>query len=107
MAAGVPIVASDITGYRQVMTHNREGNLVPPYEPEAIARACTTLLGDLRMRKRMGAAGQHTAMRYDWQYIADSVLAYYEELVHQKMRSPKRSSFSRWNWQRPSLSATE
>ena len=39
MAAGVPIVASDIMGYRQVLTDNHEGTLVPPCDREAIARA--------------------------------------------------------------------
>jgi phosphatidylinositol alpha-mannosyltransferase len=107
MAAGLPIVASDITGYRQVMTQNREGKLVPPCEPETIARACTTLLDDARLCKRMGATGQHTAKRYDWQHIADAVLAYYDELVFLKRRTASGATFSRWGWQRPSLSATE
>ncbi len=107
MAAGVPIVASDITGYRQVMTHAREGRLVQPYDPGEIARECVALLNDARLRKRMGAAGQQTATRYDWQHIADAVLAYYEELVHLRMRTPKQVSYSRWNWQRPTLGATE
>jgi phosphatidylinositol alpha-mannosyltransferase len=107
MAARVPIVASDITGYRQVMTQNREGTLVPPYEPEAIARATVRLLDDKRLCKRMGAAGHQTATRYDWQHIASEVLAYYEELVYLRMRTPNKFSFSGLNWQRPSLSATE
>jgi phosphatidyl-myo-inositol alpha-mannosyltransferase len=107
MAAGVPIVASDITGYRQVLTHQREGTLVPPYEPEAIARACTALLNDPRTCQRMGAAGRVTAERYDWKHIADAVLAYYDELMLAHKTAAKRVTYSRWNWQRPSLSVSE
>ncbi|MCI0478825.1 MAG: glycosyltransferase family 4 protein, partial [Anaerolineales bacterium] len=44
MAAGLPIVASDIAGYRQVLTDRQEGRLVAPEDPEAIARAAIALL---------------------------------------------------------------
>jgi len=107
MAAGVPIVASNITGYRQVMKDNHEGKLVPPYDPEAIARACNNLLADARARQRMGAAGRITAARYEWTHIADAVLSYYDELLRLKKTTPKRVTYSRWNWQRPSLSVSE
>lgn len=107
MAAGVPIVASDITGYRQVLTDDVEGRLVPPCEPDALARACIALLQDTSTRARLGNAGRVTATRYEWHHIADAVLAYYEELVLERKTQHKRVTYSRWNWQRPFLSASE
>jgi phosphatidylinositol alpha-mannosyltransferase len=107
MAAGVPIVASNITGYRQVLTNNQEGKLVAPGEPEAIARACVPLLLDASTRRRMGTAGRATAARYDWTHIADSVLTYYDELLFQRKTEGKTLKYFRWNWQRPFLSASE
>lgn len=107
MAAGVPIVASDIAGYRLVLTDNHEGKLVPPCEPDAIAQACIRLLGDASMRQRMGEAGRVTAARYDWSHVTDLVLSYYDELVLMKKGQLNRAAYSRWSWQLPSWGVTE
>lgn len=107
MASGVPIVASDITGYRQVLTNGCEGVLVPPADATALAQGCITLLADARTRAAMGAAGRVTAAAYDWTHIADRVLAYYDELVSAKARSTKRRTWARWDWQRISFSVGE
>lgn len=107
MASGVPIVASDIAGYRQVLKDGCEGTLVPPSDPTAIAQGCIRLLQDGRARARMGAAGHATAANYDWTQIADRVLAYYDELVSARARSAKRRSWTRWDWQSMSFSVGE
>ena len=46
MAAGLPVVASDIPGYDEVVTDGVDGFLVPPRDPEALARAVGTILDD-------------------------------------------------------------
>lgn len=107
MAAGLPIVASDITGYRQVLTDGHEGTLVQPCDPEAIARACIILLNDAGTRQRMGMAGQITAARYDWAHIADAVLSYYDELLMERNIEAKGARYFRWNWQRPFQTVSE
>ncbi len=107
MAAGVPIVASDITGYRQVLSPETQGKLVPPGDADAIARACITLLQDARVREQMGRAGQSTAAHYDWSQIADAVLAYYDELLVTRKSQVTRAAYPRWNWQRFSWSIGE
>jgi phosphatidylinositol alpha-mannosyltransferase len=107
MAAGVPIVATDIAGYRLVLTNGKQGRLVPPSEPQAFARACVEILSSGRMRQRMGAQGRATAERYDWRHIADQVLAYYEELLLLRRAMVKKASLSRRAWQRLSLSVSE
>jgi len=81
MAAGVPVIASDIAGYRCVLTHQQEGVLVPPQDEQAIARAAIELLQSPERRAQMSAAGRRTAAQYDWDIIARRVLAYYEELI--------------------------
>lgn len=107
MAAGVPIVASDITGYRQVLTNNHNGKLVLPGEPDAIGRACVKLLQDRSMRERFSKRGRLTAERYDWTHIADSVLSYYDELLLVRKSRTKRATFPGWNRGSPSLSTSE
>ncbi len=81
MAAGLPIVASDITGYRTVLQNSTEGILVPPTDDEALARAIAQLLRDPAQRAAMSACGKAKAAQYDWSIIAKRVLAYYDELI--------------------------
>jgi phosphatidylinositol alpha-mannosyltransferase len=78
MASGRPVVAGDIPGYRSVMTNGREGLLVPPRDPHALALAIVRLLADSPLRQRLSLQGQATANRYDWPQIASRVLAVYE-----------------------------
>ncbi len=51
MAAGLPIVASDIHGYKGVVRRGREGLLVPPHEPKQLAASIGRLLGGPRPRR--------------------------------------------------------
>jgi phosphatidylinositol alpha-mannosyltransferase len=77
MSCGVPVVASDIDGYNSVLTHNREGLLVPPRHPESLAQAIILLLKDREMRQRMGKAGTETALQYSWENVARRVMDIY------------------------------
>lgn len=77
MAAGVPIVASDIEGYRQVVTDEHEALLVPPRDERALAEALCRLLQDRALRLEMGEYGARTAALYSWEHIAEQVLDFY------------------------------
>ncbi len=82
MAAGKPIVASDIDGYRSVMQSGREGLLVPPKDDEALAAGILSLLRDPDRRAAMGSLGSVTAQQYSWEKVAARVLAYYKAVLH-------------------------
>lgn len=88
MASGVPIVASDIPGYSAVMTHGKEGILVPPRDPASLAQAIHRLAGDPAQRRAMGARGRETACPYSWDHVADRVLDYYERLLEERAPAP-------------------
>ncbi len=77
MAAGTPIVCSDIHGYKGVVRRGREGLLVPPREPKAMAVAIARLLDDEDLRERMGAAGRERAEDFSWPNVTAKVEAYY------------------------------
>lgn len=81
MAAGLPIVASDITGFRAVLESGSEGLLVPQGNELAIAKAIIDLLNSPERRARMSEQGKCKAAEYDWSIIAQRVLAYYEDLM--------------------------
>ncbi len=107
MAAGLPIVASDIAGYRLVLTHGKQGLLVPPEDSEALARAAVALLAAPETRRRMAEQGRGTAVQYDWSHIAEQVLAYYHELLSTRREVAKRASLSRRVWRRIVLAPSE
>jgi phosphatidylinositol alpha-mannosyltransferase len=86
MAAGVPIVASGIAGYRSVMQDGAQGRFVAPGDESAFAQAIVTLLGEPETRARMAEHGRQTAAQYDWSVVAPQVLKYYQELLEKRPR---------------------
>ncbi|MEX2211753.1 MAG: glycosyltransferase family 4 protein [Gaiellaceae bacterium] len=86
-ACATPAVASDIPGYRDVMTPET-GIAVPPGDPRALAQAVIALLEDEPRRQALGAAARELAReRYAWDGIARRLLSAYE-LVAGRARSP-------------------
>ena len=80
-ACATPVVASDITGYRDVMT-DETGVLVPPGNEAELAEGVVGLLEDEPRRERRGAAARRVAQeRYSWDDIGRRVVAIYEELA--------------------------
>lgn len=73
MACGIPVIASAIPGFRDVVTHGREGLLVPPRAPGALADAILELGMDPTFRKQLGARGREKALAHHWPVIIDSL----------------------------------
>jgi phosphatidylinositol alpha-mannosyltransferase len=93
MASGLPIVASDIAGYRTVLEDCAEGVLVAPGNSHLLAHALVELLRDPGRRVQMSECGKNKAAQYDWSIIARRVLAYYQDLMAARERvSPIESS---------------
>ncbi|OGD11773.1 MAG: hypothetical protein A2Y86_06315 [Candidatus Aminicenantes bacterium RBG_13_62_12] len=57
-AAGIPILATDIEGTREVIRDGENGLLVPPADPAALALAVNLLLGDTALRRRLAASAR-------------------------------------------------
>lgn len=77
-ACATPVVASDIPGYRAVMTEET-GVLVPPGDPAALADGLVSLLADEPRCRAMGAAARALAQeRYSWERIGRRLLEIYE-----------------------------
>lgn len=80
-ACATPVVASDIAGYRAVMTPET-GLLTPPGDARALTDAVDSLLADEPRRERMGAAARALAQeRYSWDDIGRRLAAIYERLA--------------------------
>jgi glycosyltransferase involved in cell wall biosynthesis len=84
-AMGVPTVATDVRGCRQVVEHGATGLLVPPREPDALAKAIEGLVTDASLRASMGEAAKERAARaFDQQRCIDATLAVYDRLLRRR-----------------------
>ena len=81
MAAGAPIVCSDIHGYKGVVRRDRDGLLVPPRKPKAIAAATARLLADDELRQQMSVNGPRRAEEFSWERVTAKVDDYYGFVV--------------------------
>lgn len=81
MAAGLPVVASAIAGYREVVRDGSEGLLVPPGDPDALAGALERVLADAQLAGRLGAAGRARAERYRWDVVVPEVEEAYRDAL--------------------------
>ena len=81
MAAGLPVVASDIPGYREVVRAGTDGLLVPPNDPRALAGAIGDLLDDPGKARGFAKAGPERAKRYSWTTVAREIEAIYREAI--------------------------
>jgi len=85
-ACAVPVVSSDIAGYRDVMTEET-GVLVPPGEPPALADAIVALLGDEGRRQQFGTDARSLATRlYSWDAIAARLAEVYDSTLRRVRR---------------------
>ena len=83
MAAGVPVIASDLpTGIREVGEPGRTGLLVPPGDAAALASAMQGFLDDPAAIRKMGAAGRRRYQdRFTRDIMIDRLIAWYLQLV--------------------------
>lgn len=81
MAAGLPLVASDIAGYREVARHNREGLLVTPSQPSALVAGVRQLLDQPELAARLAANGALRSQLFSWENIIDRLEATYTAIA--------------------------
>jgi glycosyltransferase involved in cell wall biosynthesis len=77
LAAGVPVVATDVRGNRDLVEDGKRGFLVPVGDAPGLARALLTLARDEALRRRMGKEGQATARDYALNRVIQEMAAIY------------------------------
>jgi len=81
MAAGAPIVASDLDAFRKVLRGGRAGELFETGDPAALAAAAARLLDDPQRRATLSEAAAEAVRAYDWPVVARDVVRVYEAVV--------------------------
>ena len=81
MAAGVPVVASDIDGYRIASEQGRAALLSPPGDPFALSERLQSLLSSEATRNELVANGKRAADRFDARRVAEQHLDLYQSLL--------------------------
>ncbi|MBI3864311.1 MAG: GT4 family glycosyltransferase PelF [Planctomycetia bacterium] len=87
MAAGLPIVSTDVGGISELVRHQETGLLVAPQNPEALACAILELVHDPQRSVDMGRAGRR---RVEQEFDIRVVTARYEELYRTLLRKNRR-----------------
>jgi glycosyltransferase involved in cell wall biosynthesis len=81
MAAGRPIVASDLPSSREVLEHERTGLVAPPGDAVALAAAVRRLIGEPLLAERLARAAYAEAARYSWDTRARRLIAFFREIA--------------------------
>jgi phosphatidyl-myo-inositol alpha-mannosyltransferase len=81
MAAGAPIVASDLDAFRQVLRRGQAGELFPTGNAAELAAAAGRLLDQHELRAGLSAAASAAVRAYDWPVVARDVVRVYEAVV--------------------------
>lgn len=80
-AAGTTVVASDIAGYRDVVTDGRDGVLIAPGDAQALAESLRDLHDEPQRRRQLADAATHTVQRFAWEHVAAEVMKAYTDAI--------------------------
>ena len=78
MAAGTPVVASDLEAFRRVLDDGEAGVLFPVGDSETLAASLSALLLDPDRRRVLSAHGRRVVQAYDWQHVTREIVEVYE-----------------------------
>jgi glycosyltransferase involved in cell wall biosynthesis len=93
MAAGVPVVATDVGGTAEALGHEETGLLIPAKQPQAIAAAVGRLLRSPALANRLGRTGrQRIEDRFSFHRLIANTEALYARLLSASAKTPIRGT---------------
>lgn len=84
MAAGLPVIASNVGGIPEVVADADSGLLVEPGNPGALAGAILQFCQDENLRREMGRDGKVRASRYAWESVTPQIHAVYRQALEER-----------------------
>ncbi len=89
MACGTPVVASAVGGHPDAVVDGTTGVLVPPKQPDVLARRIRDLLASPMLCQGLGiAAADRVVARYSWERIGQETLAVYQRARRARQSDP-------------------
>lgn len=92
LAAGVPIVSTDVGAVPSVVTEGREGRIVPVGDSAALAQAVIELVDDPELRMRMSACARERSRAFDITASVARLLDVYRAVAQRRDRGPRHRS---------------
>jgi glycosyltransferase involved in cell wall biosynthesis len=87
MAMGVPVVATDVSGSRELVKTGETGILVPPHDPERLAEAILMILDDSLKARTMAERGRQLVHRFT---IQDAAARYTQ--IYRQVKAPHKTA---------------
>lgn len=81
MAAGTPVLASDLDAFRRVLDNGTAGLLFPVGDAQGLAEGASQLLDDAELRSRLVARADAVVADYDWPVVAERVIEVYTAAI--------------------------
>jgi phosphatidyl-myo-inositol alpha-mannosyltransferase len=81
MASGVPVIASNIESFQELISNGTNGLLFRVGDADALSKAIVTLYENIRLRKELVFQGLETAKRYSWTDVASKYISLYQSLL--------------------------
>lgn len=88
MAAGVPVVATDNKGFKDMIQHGENGLLVKQEDPVDLAQGIVRVLKDKELEKRLIEKGSEMADQFSWSHVTDRILDFYNQTSLKKLGVP-------------------
>lgn len=85
MAAGLPIVATEVGGIPEFVLNGKNGIIVPPYNSEELSRAILELIENDDLASRMSMNNKTKAQEYDINCIAKQIILIYERIFNESL----------------------
>jgi phosphatidyl-myo-inositol alpha-mannosyltransferase len=83
LAAGKPVITTDMKSFKEIMTDGKEGFLVKYGDFETMAKRLLELANNSSLRTSMGKAARERAMNYSWEVVTGKIINFYRE-CHKK-----------------------
>lgn len=84
-ACGLPVVVSDVSGFKEVVVNKSTGLIVARDNPEEAAKAIYQLVADSELRTKMGRRGRvHVTEHYSWDASLNKMINVYKELCNEE-----------------------
>jgi len=81
MAAGLPVVASDINGFKDLVRPGKEGLLASPGQADSFADAFEQLADDKNLCINLGEQGRKRADEFSWDKVSERILSFYDKTL--------------------------